>query len=518
MINTTIARTFLFLCALTGALLVGDLQAQTQIDEQEPNHPCADAQVLGEATLPFFVPGSLDSTYENPDVDFYRIIGQPGQLVTVTLEGQATGMGTLGDPYLGLFDELCQLQAISDDDGSTLNSRLTVTIPQSGEYVLGASMCCDYWFTGGGVGTYTLSVFEPVLIQHIAGRVVDADSLEPLPGDAFPYTGVALYRCNDYGCNQWVNSQASGPDGTFLFSSDYMGLPLTAGSYAVNISAQWYEWGWFGPFEVLEGEAAEWGDLPLDPMELIGFITGRLVDALHGTPLPGNAPPFAVVDIERCEDWGCYAVVGGLPADDQGYFYVDGQTYGLGPGTYRVQARADDYYPLTSDPFTLYDKESADLQNLPMTSLPIGYGEVVGCDVLPLGGTCNFSVQITNRGEGRYRGEAWVIVRYVPQTYPNIHTRFQIGRVGADNPNPIRVNLGDDKSMTLAFKLEIPSNFMEGTSLCVSANVGRDPEPQFNAHGDRLLFCAVTSMDGGLTRLSYKDSKRMLRDYDRHEK
>jgi len=505
------SRLFPLLLSVSIGIYFGSLFAQDQIDEQEPNHPCEQAQVLGEAPLPFFIPGSLDSTESEPDVDFYRINGQPGQLVTITLEGQATGMGTLSDPYLGFFDESCQLQAINDDDGSTLNSRLMMTVPESGEYVLGASQCCDYWFTGGGIGSYTLSVFEPALIQYISGRVIDADTLNPLPGDTYPYASVSLYRCNDDVCNQWVNSLATAPDGTFMFTNDYMGLPLTAGTYVVNVSAQWYEWSWFGGFEVLEDEAAEIGDLALVPMAMIGFITGRLVDALHDTPLPGNAPPYAMVDIERCEEWGCYAVAGGLPTDDQGYFYVDGRTYGLSPGTYRVLARADDYYPLASDPFTLGDKESADLQDLPMMPLPIGFGDIVGCDVLPMGSVCKFSVGITNRGVGRYRGEAWAIVQYYSQTFPNRMTWFQIGRKGAENPNPIRVNLGEDKWMNLSFSLEIPESVPEGTVLCVSANIGRDPDPQFDASGDRLLFCAITQQDNELIRLSHKDSKRLLR-------
>jgi hypothetical protein len=518
MISITKARLCSLLLSASIGVYFSSLSAQDQIDEQEPNHPCEQAQFVGEAPLPFFIPGSLDSTEQDPDVDFYRITGLPGQLVSITLEGQATGMGTLSDPYLGFFDESCQLQAINDDDGSTLNSKLVVTLPDSGEYVIGVSQCCDYLFTGGGIGTYTLTVFEPVLIQYIAGRVVDSDTLSPLPGDSYPYAGVSLHRCNDFDCNQWVNSQATAPDGTFMFTNDYMGMPLTAGIYVVNVFAQWYEMGWFEPFEVLQGEAADLGDLPLVPMAMIGSITGRMVDALHNTPLPGSTPPFTMVDIERCEEWGCYAVIGGLQTDDQGYFYVDGETYGLSPGTYRVMARADDYYPLASDPFTLDDKESIDLQDLPMMPLPIGFGEIVGCDVLPMGGVCKFSVAITNRGEGRYHGQSWAIVQYFSQTFPNQMNWFQVGRAGAKNPNPLRVNLGEDKWMNLGFSLEIPQFVPEGTALCVSVNVGRDPYPQFDASGDRLLFCATTQQNNELVRLSYKDSKRLLRKKEKPEK
>jgi hypothetical protein len=497
--------------ALLPVLFSGGLFAQTVVDEIEPNDPCANAQLVEVDTLPFLVTGSFDSTEVHSDVDFYRINGTPGYEVTVTLEGQATGMGSVHDPYLGFFDDSCGLLAVNDDDGSTLNSRLVITVPDSGEYILGASVCCDYLFEGGGIGTYTLSAFEPTLIQSIAGRIIDADSLTALLGDDFPYASASLYRCNDFGCYQWVNAQPAGSDGTFLFTTDYMGFALTAGSYAVNVSAQWYESSWFGPYQVYEDEAADLGDLALVPMEMIGFITGRLIDAIHETPLPGNSPPFASVAIERCEEWGCYPLLSYIPTDDQGIFYVNGQAAGITPGTFRVVAYADEYYPLASDTFTLGDKESADLQNLPMTPLSIAFGEVTGCDVLPLGGTCRFSVQISNRGAGRYRGEAWALVRYFSQNFPYGMSSFQIGRVGAENPNPVRVNLGEDRMTTLEYKLDIPGVVSEGISLCVSVNIGRDPDPQFDTTGNHLLFCAVTQQDGELQRLSRKDSKRLLR-------
>ena len=85
-----------FVCPVGGGLAAGD-----PISEYEPNHPCGNAQTIGEAPLPFSIVGSLDSTESDPDVDFFRVDGVSGQYLDIRLEGASTGMGDLGDPYLG---------------------------------------------------------------------------------------------------------------------------------------------------------------------------------------------------------------------------------------------------------------------------------------------------------------------------------------------------------------------------------------------------------------------------------
>lgn len=494
------------------SLFLLPLGISAQIAEEEPNNPCSAAQFLGDPGLPFSVIGSLDSLPEAPDVDFYRVAGVPGQFIRIDLEGAVTNMGDLTDPYLGFFDSACNLLAVNDDSG-TLNSRLTVAVPDDGIYVLGATNCCDSEFLGGGVGSYTLTVSEPVLLGSIAGRAVDGETLLPLPGDAPPFAWVELRSCDDFGCFISVNSQAAGSDGRFLFTTDYNGSPLSAGTYEIGVFANLYSPATFGPFEVADDQDIDVGDVPVMPVELIGAVSGRLVDALDGSPLPGDSPPFAWVQLERCEDWGCFPVAG-TPTDTQGFFRIEGSAYFLSPGTYRILGQADDYYPLPGEPFFVGDGEDVDLGELPLTPLPILFGEITGCDVLPLGGVCDFSVNITHRGPGRYRGEAWAIVRYFSVEYPNLATRFQIGRMGSQNPNPQRVNLAEGKQTTLGFKLAIPASAPEGTYMCVSANVGRDPAPQFDAAGDRLLFCATTQADG-MRRLSGKESQRQLRQLEK---
>lgn len=511
---------FPWLTALFAASLFWSFSASAQvsvIEEAEPNNPCMDAQFVDSVPLPFSISGRLDSTETEPDVDFFRIFGAAGQYVTFTLEGAATSMGTLRDPFLGYFDTTCRLIAVSDDYGSGSNSRLSIRLTESGEYVLGATQCCDYEFLGGGTGSYVLNVFESDLIEQISGRVVDADTLEPLAGDG--WVNVVLHACSDEWCGRYdgVKNQRPASDGTFLFKSDYSGDPLEAGTYLLSISASGYE-SHTEIFELNEGEPLDLGDLLLTRIETIGSVSGRLVDAREGWPLPGNAPTSAFVVLEKWANsvwnpqlsWETYS-------DEQGMFFIDGTGWRVRPGVFRVLAVAQNYYPLATEAFDLGIQESIDLGDLALMPLPIEFGEVSGCEVLPLGDVCDFSVKIHNRGIGGYRGAAWSMVRYSMYRAPlnpySITTnRFQIGRRGAHNPRPVRVNLVEDEWTTLEFRLVIPEWVPKNTSVCVTATVGRYPYPQFDNVGERGLFCAETQPDGSLSRLSSEESRHLLRE------
>ncbi|MGH9893018.1 MAG: hypothetical protein ACREA0_13710, partial [bacterium] len=127
--------------------------------DTEPNNPCTSAQDLGAVALPFVQQGELVDLDPDPDdVDFFRLEGTPGAIIRVDLEGAATGAGTLEDPFLGFFDSACNLLSLNDDSGGTLNSRLNITVPADGFFVLGVTRCCDGDFSAGGIGTYRLTL------------------------------------------------------------------------------------------------------------------------------------------------------------------------------------------------------------------------------------------------------------------------------------------------------------------------------------------------------------------------
>lgn len=248
--------------------------------ESEPNNSCQTAQSVGTVPLPFVLDGNLDSS-QSPDVDFYRFEGVPGAAVVVDLAGAPTGQGTLSDPFLGFFDSNCSLLAMNDDFTS-LNSHLEITIPADGAYILGATICCDSEFAGGGEGSYQLTVTPVELIGSISGRVTGMAGI-PLRGDVEPFAFVRLLQCGDFGCFD-VNSQATDSEGRFLFESDANGEPLRAGNYQIVVSANQYRVGQTEQFAVGEAEEYDTGDFALAPFPVV-FSNARpcVVPARGGT-------------------------------------------------------------------------------------------------------------------------------------------------------------------------------------------------------------------------------------------
>jgi hypothetical protein len=268
------ARWFFPLIAL--ALLPNWLLAQGV--EVEPNNPCAAAQNFGDTGLPYDVSGNLDLN----DVDFFRFNAIAGEEVVADLEGSATGQGTLGDPYLGLFDSNCNLLAINDDSG-TLNSRLYFTVPADGVFVLAASGFCDYNFDGshGYTGTYTLTIAQAPQLSTVSGRVVDAALGDPLPG-----AWVNLLECLDATCTMYnyVSGEVTDSLGEFLFYQTYWGTPLMPGTYRVTANAADYQQGYSDVFELLEGQDLDIGDIELTgpPLRFTDIVPCTYLPAVGG--------------------------------------------------------------------------------------------------------------------------------------------------------------------------------------------------------------------------------------------
>lgn len=480
-----------------------------QAQEIEPNNPCEAAQDVGSPGLPVSLFGALTPTAESPDVDFFRFAVEPGLFVRVDLEGAPTGQGTLGDPYLGLFDAACNLVAINDDSG-TLNSRLIFASPDDGIVILGVTACCDGGFTGVGEGSYRLSIARLAAIESIAGRIVSSDTGQPLPGSEFPFASAQLIRCEDFGCFEFVGFQQADGDGRFLFANDFAGNPLTVGSYEIQVSASGFERFFSGPFSVAEGEPADLGDLPLVPFQLIGSVSGRVIDAVTGDPVTGFGPPFAVVFLERCDSGFCFAVAGASP-DTDGRFDFNGAQFFIPPGTFRLRGFAEDYRESVSSEFAVDAFQHVDVGDFRLTPFPIRFGAVQECQIPPGGGLCEFGIAVSNRGPGRYRGEAWSTVDlFTPGASRN--SRFQVGKVGTTNPMPQRLNLGQGKSAMLSFQLDVPTSVLDGTTICATIAVGRDPNPQFSTQGDRFVFCSVKVAGGGFEALSGKEGRRIYRE------
>ncbi len=443
-------------CFATSLLVVLlALPSITLGQETEPNNTCLDAQDVDTPILPFTIAGSLDSVEGAPDIDFFRITGVPGDLVRADHQGASSGKGTLGDPFLGLFDGDCNLISLNDDTVG-LDSRLIFTVPVDGTYVLAATYCCDSEFLGGGQGTYQLTVSPLQIADSISGHLVNARDETSLPGDSPPFAFVQLFRCTDGSCFEFVGFQQADNNGNFRFDSDINGNPLFAGTYQLQATANGFDLT-TELFDVLENQALNLGDIALQPFSLIGSVSGRLVDALDGAPLSGFGPPFARADLERCEEFGCFPVAGGQP-DEQGLFRFEGVFFGLPPGRYRVSAFAEDYQPTTTDQFDVGEFEDIDVGDIGLTPFPIQFGSIEACEIPPGGALCEYGIELRNRGPGRFKGEAWSTVDFYPNEFPYRSSRFQVGRVGTSNPMPVRLNLRTGQTVSLRFQLDVPGN------------------------------------------------------------
>jgi hypothetical protein len=355
----------------------------------------------------------VDTPPEVPDVDFFSFEATPGAPAMAELKGAPTGAGTLADPFLGLFDSACNLVAFNDDFGS-LNSRLTFVVPADGDFVLAASGCCDDDFTGVGdsSGSYALTVGPvPPPIGSIAGRVVDADSGEPLPGDAPPFALVELRRCEGDECLEFVNEQGTDGDGGYRFEQNFNGDPIGVGTYQVIAFSQDFEDRSSGPFDVSEGEDFDTGDILLE------------------------RPPFFFSDIKPC-------------------------------------------------------------------------GEL---ELLPQGGTCHYFARLTNTTNGELNGFAWSVVEGFEFGSSLDFTLFEAStRPGSRVATRERVAVAPLGDQILHFQFAVPSFAEEGATFCTTVFLGVVPDPLVNTFVERSLFC-ITKGATEFELMAAAQSQKMLR-------
>ena len=406
-----LAQSITILLAMSFLMIGFSSRASAQAVEEEPNAPCVEAQDLGpiDVTGTFSVQGSLDTPPEEPDVDFFRFSTTPWALLVADHEGQTTGAGTLSDPFLGLFDSDCNLLALNDD-AVGLNSRLNFEVPSDGVFILAASSCCDEQFTGdgGSSGTYQLTIAPaPPPIGAISGRIVDARTGEPLPGNEPPFAFADLLRCEDGDCFDVVSSQSADGEGRFRFERDFNDQPLPVGTYQVTAFANEFEPAQTDLFEVGEGEEFDVGDIPLQP------------------------PLFSVSDIRPCDD------------------------------------------------------------------------------LLPQGDICRYSFRVTNNTDARLRGAAWSMVDGSGLGSSLTFTQFEAStRSGSRQAVRERVALGPLGEATLEFRFDVPA-FVIGATFCTRVLIGVDPSPLVTTVRESFLFC-ITGGTTGFEVMSASESQKMF--------
>ncbi len=338
----------------------------------------------------------------------------------------------------------------------------------------------------GESGSVQVNLVE---VPAIMGRVTDAVTSAPLPGDAPPFARATLYRVCGDGCLEFVNSQNADSNGRFLFDN-YFGGPLPTGTYQIEVSANLYETKQFGPFE-FSGISLDVGDLPIDPLPLIGSIRGRLVDAATGNPVSQTFTPS--VQLYRCTDGNCFEFVNSQVPDSQGRFRFETDSSGnpLPVGTYQIRAFADQYQETQTELFDVGEGVHRTVGNLRITSLPVRFSEVQPCADIPVsGGECVFSVKIWNGLATKLKGAAWSLAEGgLPNSFVGF-TNFQVKDSQA-------LDLDKGKSKVFRFRFNVPANNSSyGTSICTRLFAGEGSNSFFNTVGFRDLFCVYRNAGG----------------------
>lgn len=483
-------------------LMLGiSIPAFAQTPEIEPNSSCSAAQDLGALGEARTLTGSLDTA----DVDFFRITGTPGDFVRIDLQGQASGGGTLADPFVGAFDSACNLRGYADNapDVSYPDTRMETTIPADGTLVIAATSSWDPTFTGqgGSAGTYTMALRRVPLARGAGGRIVDGRTGAPVEG-----AWVYLNLCPESWCSHSVGYALTGPDGTFRFEPGNWTLHesvLRAGEYGLFIQAgPAYQQLTVPPFRLAEGQDLDLGDVALTPVPVIGSIRGRLVDAQTGAPLAAGL--FNVVDLLRC-DWGyCSAFIAWIPVDAEGRFAVESSVYSqIPPGTYRIRGSADQYHPAESPSFEVADGQHVDIGDLPLPSYPVRLTLGKGCGPIPAeGGECRMQVRVTNGSSSRLQTEVWSLLRAHPPGFPGEITHFPLG-------SPRSVSLAPAAHADLPVSFQVPASLADGTYICVRAYAGDRPNP-FNTIGLHDVLCLRKGAEG-LTALPEEEKAKLLK-------
>lgn len=478
---------FIALSTLGIALIGSPARAQTV--EAEPNSICVSAQNLGAVTLPSSVTGSLDTPPDTPDVDYYRITATPGDLIAIDERGETSGNGTLSDPFLGVFSSACSLLGYDDDSGILAgggyrDARVEITVPADGVLLIAASGLGDWEFAGYGYypGSYKLTVSKVTTALAIGGRIVNANT-----GAAVQSALVWLVTCSENGeCSRYAGYTHSAADGSFRFEPGNWSLyddTLRTGEYRLIVSSGMSFLPYEGtPFQLLEGQDLNLGNLGLQPVPVVGSIGGRLVDAITGDALPGNVAPFSRVELQSCSPvYGCwtsrYADV-----DAQGNFVFESFAYApLEPGTYRIEAIADQYQSTTGPEFEVAADQHYDVGDFQVKSFPVRINLLQGCSTVPsTGGTCTYVVRVTNGNPGKLQGETWSLVRSVPWYWGGQSTEFQAGRK--------TVSLLPGISTDVTFSFHVPATLADNTAICAEAFTSHKTNP-FDSIGSRDLFC-----------------------------
>lgn len=492
----------LFLISTALALCVAAPRVVAQ--DEEPNNTCPTATVIGPITPPFSLSGELFEPTTAGDVDFYRFEAPAGTMIDVKLLGANSNRGTNPDPLLGFFNSDCALVAFNDDAIGS-DSRLVISVPEDGRFVLAVSAYPDYYFQGEHekAGTYQLSLNPLLIIGSISGRVIDSETASAV--DAY----VDLYACSDPTDRQSCGHVAGGSadaDGFRFEGLENPSNPLSPGSYLVRaFTTDHYFPGESAIFTVGQDEHHNVGDIEIVVPLSIGEISGRLVDAYTGAGIPSGYWGDEL-RLEYCVDGACDSVAWTGP-DEAGYFTFAPEYRGhLPAGDYRIVASAFEYLDgeAVDIPAVGHD-EHREIGDIALKPWPIKLSLVRSCPDLPsTGGLCRYRVKVTNQSPKAIRGALWSLVETVTGSLAG-DTKFQIG-------NPIRMTLRPGASRFINFKFWVPASVpnTDYDLICATTRFGQGNQQMFYNTLARRDLCIQKGAEG-YSLVSEKDVRSILR-------
>jgi hypothetical protein len=252
----------------------------------------------------------------------------------------------------------------------------------------------------------------------------------------------------------------------------------------------------------------------VSPGPAIGSIAGRVVNAVSGEPLRGDSPPFAFVELFRCDGDECFEFVNNQGTDSEGRFRFE-QDFAGDPifvGTFQVRASAEEFQPATTDPFDVGEGENVDVGDIPLTPPPFFISDVQPCvELLPQGGTCSYSARLFNTTSAPLTGLAWSPVDGFSLGSSLDFTLFEAStRRGFRVAARERVSVEAAGDQILQFQFEVPSFVADGATFCTRVFLGLDPDPLVNTFDERSLFC-ITKSATAFEVMSELQSQKMLR-------
>ena len=250
------------------------------------------------------------------------------------------------------------------------------------------------------------------------------------------------------------------------------------------------------------------------PPPAIGSIAGRVVNADSGEPLPGNSPPFAFVELLRCEGGECLEFVNDQSTDSDGSFRFEQDADGnpISIGTYQVNAFAEDFQEGSTDPFDVGEGEDFDVGDIPLALLPFFFSDAQPCsELLPQGGTCNYSVKLTNTTSAPLTGVAWSAVDGFDLGSNLDFTLFEAStRPGFRVTARESVSVEAFSDQILQFQFAVPSFVADGATFCTHAFLGLDPNALVNTFTEEFLFC-ITKGATAFEVMAEGQSQKMFR-------